>query len=100
MAKHEKEEENLKNNYTEVWQGYHGTVTAPKGTFDRIYWSAMCEDMYDSEGPRFNPDFKAFCDKAIARGEAETLEDLFEHKIVHEVAQSYMKGGCNANRGK
>lgn len=83
------------NDYTEVWQGVHRNIEAPKGTLEKIWWDSTCEDMYNS-----NPDFKSFCDKAIARGEAETLDDLFKHKIVHEVAQSYMRGGCNANRGK
>lgn len=26
--------------YTETWNGYHGQVTAPKGTFKRIYADA------------------------------------------------------------
>lgn len=30
---------------TETWNGYHGTITAPKGTFDRIY--EECKDSED-----------------------------------------------------
>ena len=29
---------------TETWDGYHGQITAPKGTFKKIYEDAESED--------------------------------------------------------
>jgi hypothetical protein len=37
-----------------------------------------------------NADFKLYCDKAIANGDAASLEELWEHKIVQNVAEYYV----------
>lgn len=36
-----------------------------------------------------NADFKAFCDKSLKQGEAESLDVLLTHKIVQNVAEYY-----------
>jgi flagellar biosynthesis protein FliP len=38
--------------------------------------------------------FKDYCDKAIERQEAKSLEELLKHKMIHHVAEYYqsMKG--------
>ena len=41
-----------------------------------------------------NKNFKDYCDKAIERQEAKSLEELLKHKMIHHVAEYYqsMKG--------
>ena len=41
-----------------------------------------------------NKNFKDYCDKAIERQEAKSLEELLRHKMIHHVAEYYqsMKG--------
>jgi hypothetical protein len=38
--------------------------------------------------------FKIYCDKAIERGEAQSLDELLKHKMIEHVAEYYqsMKG--------
>jgi hypothetical protein len=43
-------------------------------------------NLYDS-----NPDFKLFCDKAIANGDAPSLDELLKRALVKEVADYYSK---------
>ena len=43
-------------------------------------------NLYDS-----NPDFKRFCDKAIANGDAPSLDELLKRALVKEVADYYCK---------
>lgn len=38
-----------------------------------------------------NADFKRYCDKSLANGTAETLDDLLQHAIVKNVAQYYLE---------
>jgi hypothetical protein len=38
-----------------------------------------------------NPDFKRFCDKAIANGDAPSLDELLKRALVKEIADYYSK---------
>jgi hypothetical protein len=37
-----------------------------------------------------NADFKRFCDKAIANGDAPSLEELWRYKLIQDVAAYYV----------
>ena len=44
------------------------------------------KEIYDN-----NKSFREYCNKAIERGEAPSLEALLTHKMIHHVAQYYME---------
>ena len=37
--------------------------------------------------------FKTYCDKAIVRGEAQSLDELLKHKMIEHVANYYKSIG-------
>lgn len=44
------------------------------------------KEIYDN-----NKSFREYCNKAIERGEAPSLEALLTHRMIHHVAQYYLE---------